>query len=172
MLKELKPDPNVESGYVDPTGCHWDTKLSYLCIAILGTCGCGDPSSIMKYVKEMLLKYVKPTDSQDTTCWNNFSYDDLPAYFFLSWADNKKFIEHGSSIGYSWMTPLGNELLKDIAEVEKEMEIAELAELAEQAAYANLMKHALPTSQAEADQLKSTISVALNGPHKQEKDDA
>ena len=113
--KDLTPDGD---GFIDKEGCSWESKVDYLCIKILPSCGCGDPKSIGTYVKEMLLKYVNQSNSKDYSCWNLVSYDDLSVMFFLSWADNEEYIEHGSTIRCSWMTKKGNELLKDLISVD------------------------------------------------------
>lgn len=107
-------------GFIAPDGCYWDTKSAYLLMGVLPSCGCGDPSSIGKYVKEMLLKYVKQTKSEDRSCWDITKYEDLPVMFFLSWADHEGYIEHGTTIRCSWMTEKGDELLRDLIEIERE----------------------------------------------------
>ena len=117
MIDKLLPS---NGGFIDPDGCYWDTKSDYLMMGVLPSCGCGDPASIGKYVKDMLLKHVKQTDSKDYSCWDITQYEDLPVMFFLSWADREGYIEHGTTIRGSWMTKRGNELLRDLIEVEKE----------------------------------------------------
>jgi hypothetical protein len=117
MIDKLKEDGD---GFIDAEGCHWDTKADYLMIGVLPSCVCGDPMSIGKYVKDMLLKHVKQTGKEDTLCWDVTQYEDLPVMFFLSWADREGYIEHGTTIRCSWMTEKGDELLRDLIEVEKE----------------------------------------------------
>lgn len=113
------------SWWIDDEDCSWESKADYLYTKILPSCGCSDPASIGKYVKDMFLKHVKQTldDMKDTFYWNNNSYDDLPLMFFLSWADREGYIEHGTTIRCSWMTKKGDELLKDLEIVEKEEEL-------------------------------------------------
>ena len=114
MLKYLKAE---DGGFIDENGLYWDSKVDYMCIGVLPSCGCGDPGSIGTYVKNMLLKHVKQTDCDDISCWGRTKYEDLPVMFFLSWADNEGYIDHGSTIRCSWMTDKGNELLNDLIEV-------------------------------------------------------
>lgn len=114
MLKDLK---KVGGRYEDEKGCSWETRADYLYCGVLPSCGCGDPSAIGRYVKE-LLKHVGQTE--DNSCWERTSWDDLPVMFFLSWADREGYIEHGTTIRCSWMTEKGNELLRDLIEIEKE----------------------------------------------------
>lgn len=101
-------------GFIDPDGIHWETKSDYLMMGILPSCGCGNPESIGKYVKDMLLKHVKQTNSEDRSCWNITKYDDLPVMFFLSWATKEGYIDHGVTIRCSWMTKEGDDLLNDL----------------------------------------------------------
>jgi hypothetical protein len=115
MLKDLRPE---DDGFIDQDGCFWQTKSDYMNIGVLPSCGCGDPASIGKYVKEMLLKHVHQTGSKDYSHNDRTSYDDLPVMFFLSWADSEGYIEHGSTIRCSWMTKKGDELLRDLTEIE------------------------------------------------------
>jgi|GEM_PF-3381572 len=118
MIEKLKKEE--DGRFIDEDGCSWETKADYLYIGVLHFCGCGDPASVGAYVKDMLLKHVKQTNSDDSACWDNTHYEDLPTMFFLYWADNEDFIEHGSTIRCSWMTKKGDELLRDLMEVEKE----------------------------------------------------
>jgi len=118
MLEKLTG--NEMDGFEDETGCHWDTKADYLFTGVLPSCGCGDPSDIGKYVRDMFLKHVKQTGGEDYSCWDNTKYEDLPVMFFLSWADRAGYIEHGSTVRCSWMTDKGNELLDDLNEVLKD----------------------------------------------------
>lgn len=119
MIDKLVPCEE-HGGFIAPDGGHWDTKADYLMMGVLPSCECGNPSSIGKYVKDMLLKHVKQTDGEDYSCWDITQYEDLPVMFFLSWADHEGYIEHGTTIRCSWMTEKGDELLRDLVEVEKE----------------------------------------------------
>jgi hypothetical protein len=124
MLKDLKKD---ESGwYVDPDGTSWEYRADYLYSGVLPSCGCGDPASIGRYVKDMLTKFVpRPGEPKNLDYWNKVSYEDLPTMFFLSWADHEGFIEHGTTIRCSWLTERGIQLLADIEEIERETKAEE-----------------------------------------------
>lgn len=121
MLEKLVPATDG-SGFIDPDGMFWDTRSDYIMTGVLPSCGCGNPASIGMYVKDMLLKHVKRSDSSEDTCWCNNSYEDLPTMFFLSWADHEGYTEHGTTIRCSWLTPKGEDLLKDLIILEKEAE--------------------------------------------------
>jgi hypothetical protein len=111
VIEKLKQDGDV---WIDTDGVSWSSPVNYLCVGVLPSCGCGNPESIAVYVRDMLRKHVKQTGSEGYSCWNETKYEDLPVMFFLSWADREGYIEHGSTIRCSWMTPKGDELLRDI----------------------------------------------------------
>lgn len=119
MIEQLKP---LEDGtFEDPSGCSWSSRADYLLLGILPCCGCGNPYLVGKYIKEMLLRHVHQTGSGDYSCWECTNHEDFPdVMFFLSWATNKGYIEHGSTVRCSWMTPEGEELLRDLNDIEEE----------------------------------------------------
>lgn len=104
MIEKLIKDSYY--GYIDDDGCAWKSKKDFLQISILDFCGCGNGDEVMIYVKNYLeeIKSAK---------WDR-TLDDLSYTFFLYWADHKEFIEHGTTVRCSWLTPKGKELLNDI----------------------------------------------------------
>ena len=114
MIEKLVQDGRW---FIDQNGCSWESKADYLLIGVLPSCGCGDPESIGRYVRDMLLKYVKQTGSENSSCWDITNYEDLPVMFFLSWADREGYTEHGTSIRCSWMSKKGDELLRDLISI-------------------------------------------------------
>ena len=111
MIEKLK---QVDRGFEDPSGCFWESPDAYLFTGVLPSCCCGDPASIGRYVRDMLRKHVKQTGTDAPDVWPDNKYEDLPTMFFLSWADDKGYIEHGTTIRCSWMTSEGDELLRDL----------------------------------------------------------
>jgi hypothetical protein len=109
MIDKLK---QVDDGWEDESGCHWDSPAEYLFIGVLPSCGCGDPESIGRYVRDMLRSHVSTAD--DHSPWDANSYEDMPLMFFLSWADREGYIEHGTTIRCSWLTDRGQELMRDL----------------------------------------------------------
>ena len=103
MIEKLTKDE--DGRYVDKDGCNWDSRSDYLQIEILGLCGCGNPYEVMLYVKEMFEKL-------DNSQWE--PYENMPYMFFVYWANEEDFAEHGSTARCSWLTDKGKELLKDI----------------------------------------------------------
>ena len=106
MLEKLVFDP--DDGFYDENGAVWPTRAAYLKQGVLPLCDCGDTDAILRWIVEMFRLHV----GQST--WSTTSYEDLPTMFFLSWASNQDYIEHGVSIRCSWLTPKGEELLRDI----------------------------------------------------------
>ena len=105
MIDKLRKQDCIEYPYIDQNGVSYQSKKNYLQTEILHFCGCGDPDSVMIYVKEFLEKLEKED-------WGN--HEDLPYMFLSYWADHEELSEHGSNVCYSWLTDKGRELLKDI----------------------------------------------------------
>lgn len=108
MIEKLKKTDDENYPFIDNDGVSWESEASYLQINHLGFCGCGNPDEIMLYVKEML----EALDKQE---WKE--YEDKPYMFFVYWANEKNFAEHGTTARCSWLTELGKELLVDINKI-------------------------------------------------------
>lgn len=106
MIEKLKKVDNSEFPYLDEGGTSHRSKKSFLQTTILGFCGCGDPDSVMVYVRDLL----KEINSQ---VWEK-DESDLPYMFFVYWANDKGFAEHGITARCSWLTDKGKEVLADI----------------------------------------------------------
>ena len=107
MIEKLKLDgpPDSEYRYKDADGCSYKSKSEYLQSEILGFCGCGDPNTVMLYVRDYLISLSK----------NEYGdYSDIPYMFLAYWADHNGFTEHGTTVRCSWLTERGQELLADI----------------------------------------------------------
>lgn len=121
MIEKCKPAEDGE-GVIGPDGCHWDSAADYLFMDVLPSCGCGNPADIGRYVLDCLRRYCSRGDYDESGSYVQTdsqapAYEDLPAMFFLSWADEQKYIEHGATVRCSWLTPLGKELVKDLEAV-------------------------------------------------------
>jgi hypothetical protein len=104
LLDKLKKDDKLE-GWLSPDEIYYENRESYIEQEILGFCGCGNPEDIRNYVKDMLIKLVNKE-------WGD--YEDYPYMFFVYWANDKGFAEHGTTARCSWLTKLGKELLSDL----------------------------------------------------------
>ena len=113
MIETLKKDGGW---FVDENGCFWDSRAGWLQRDVLGLCGCGNPDEIMGYVADMLERCVR----RDDGTWPLGKYEDHPYMFFVYWANDKGFAEHGDTARCSWLTEKGKELLADIRTLQKE----------------------------------------------------
>lgn len=105
MIEKLVKDG---VGFVDENGVYHESEKAYLQQNILGFCGCGNPDEVMLYVETMLEKL-------DNEEWGD--YEDMPYMFFVYWANENDFVEHGISARCSWLTDKGRDLLADIKKV-------------------------------------------------------
>ena len=103
MIEKLNQE---EDGvWTDEHGHAYSTKKEYLQTELLGLCGCGDPYIMMIYIRDYLSRL-------DENRW--LKYEDLAYMFFVYWANDKEFAEHGTTVRCSWLTKKGKELLADI----------------------------------------------------------
>ena len=108
MIEKLVPcESAIFGGWLDEEGVHHESEEDYLFCYVLPSCGCGDPSTIGRYVRDMLRRHVGHNGE-------GTEYEDLPTMFFLSWADREEYIEHGTTIRCSWLTAKGEELLREL----------------------------------------------------------
>lgn len=112
MIDKLKKVDSSEFPYSDEDGVSHRSKKGYLQTEIFGFCGCGDPDSAMVLVRDVL-KLLSERKG-----WGEEAKKLLPTegiyYFILYSLDDKKLTEHGSSVGGSWLTQKGEEVLADI----------------------------------------------------------
>lgn len=107
MIEKLKYDG---SQYIDEAGCSWDTKSDYLEITVLHFCGCGRPDKAMKLVRD-ILHLIDNKQPEEVT---KLLHSEGIYFFVLYQLDHMGFIKHGFSIGGSYLTEKGKELLADI----------------------------------------------------------
>jgi hypothetical protein len=95
--------------YIDNEGCSWESIEDWLFIGILGGCGCGSGNSFGENVLELLNYFGTPHQQRDMTEVN--PYDGGTYELLAHWMDSKDLLEHGSSIGGSWLAERGKEIL-------------------------------------------------------------
>lgn len=49
--------------------------------------------------------------------WDFLQWEDLPTMFFISWANDQNYAEHGGSIRCSWLTGTGEKLRNELAQL-------------------------------------------------------
>lgn len=85
------------------------------------SCACGDPESAYSTLRDLLrLMDSRSKGRWELERWKQIeNYFNTPGlmYFVLYILDNMKLIEHGSSIGGSWLTERGQEVLDALNEV-------------------------------------------------------
>lgn len=111
MIEKLKKVDDSEYPYMDDDGVHYQSKKSYL-QSELGFCGCGDPDAAMVFVRNTLKLIGERKE------WGEGVEKEIPNegayYFVLYMLDHKGLTEHGGSVGGSWLSSKGDEVLKDI----------------------------------------------------------
>lgn len=105
-----KDDDAVDFAYTDPGGTSWNSPAQYIQIEFLGLCGCGDPDAVMDYLGELLERIEQGNPPEG---------EGLDWIFFLYWADDKEFADHGTSIRGAWLTEKGKEILNDIRKIKE-----------------------------------------------------
>jgi hypothetical protein len=93
--------------YEAPDGCWYDSPEEYLWVGIMGGCGCGSSDEIAELAHEILGHFGKPFDERKLKIYDKIEYEII-----AHWLDSKELIEHGSSVGGSWLTDKGKELLE------------------------------------------------------------
>jgi hypothetical protein len=91
-----------EPYFVDQNGVSWDSPKDWLFMGVLGGCGCGSSDELAQLAMNVLDNYALPHDERTLRV-----YDDMTLEVLAHWIDSKGLIEHGSSIGGSWLSPLG-----------------------------------------------------------------
>jgi len=74
---------------------------------MLDVCGCGDPESVYRYILKVLT--VKEL--------HHGYHDDQGIVFTRYVLDRLGYLEHGTSIGFCWVTDKGTQLIEDLQEV-------------------------------------------------------
>ena len=112
MIEQLKKQDNSEFPYIDKDGVSHPSKKAFLQQEVFGFCGCGNPDEAMIFIHNVLQLINQEKG------WGNEMQCLIPSegvyYFVLYTLDDKKLTEHGTSIGGSWLTPKGKEVLADI----------------------------------------------------------
>lgn len=97
-------------------GVSYEGASGYLWIGVLGGCGCGSADQLAEKAVAVLKNFeLKPMDP------NRFNVsEDIANELLAHWLDNKGLLEHGGSVGGSWLTDKGKEVLKLIKDYEEE----------------------------------------------------
>jgi hypothetical protein len=101
LIKENFPNTD----YIDQDGVSHDSPAAYLW-DILGGCGCGSADELGEKAVKVLRLFATDTDFN----LRKFIYEDTANEILAHWMDSKGLIEHGTSIGGSWLTEEGKQV--------------------------------------------------------------
>lgn len=115
--------------YKQPDGTYlvddvtYDDAIAYMQIGILGFCGCGNTDDNLRFVLS-ILRLLHDRSNSHMAGFEPYTKDlirlcggEIQLYFVLYTLDSLQLIEHGSSIGGSWPTPKGIDLINDLTEL-------------------------------------------------------
>lgn len=114
MKYSLKKDQeDSQYGYIDQNGVSYESPIQWLWIDILGGCGCGTSDRLAKRAWKVLSYFASDWDEREK---NNYSVYTIPADELLAhWLTHKNLLEHGGSVGGSWLTEEGKKVYKIIS---------------------------------------------------------
>jgi hypothetical protein len=119
---KLNKDPR-NNMYVDEQGCHHDKIWQLFWFGTFKFCGCGSPESVLSdilhYLEWCSLDHEDPRKKEwfpDGAYTSDYSL--LLAYL----CDEKDLTEHGSGIGWCWLTDSGKFWLSHKETMEQELE--------------------------------------------------
>ncbi len=118
---------------VGPDGAHYENEKQVFHFSVLGMCGCGDPEGAYNF----LLNVLKLADrrAKQADGWVDLEAEvaaalrndpDMAAHVLLHFLTERDVIEHGGSVGGSWLTDLGTQLV-DAGPVTTELDPSEAA---------------------------------------------
>lgn len=102
-----------------------DKEFEDIIFGDLGFCGCGDPEAAIKIIYELIkIQHDRRNKSNDYKEYkskvnklitgNIESVADILLYII----NNAELLEHGTSVGCSWLTDKGKEFIKHYEEIE------------------------------------------------------
>lgn len=117
---EFKTDP--ENGFlVGPDECHYGTEKQAFHYAFLKMCGCGCPEDAFNFCRDVLGKFDRRANrSDDTAPWINaedavkaliLERPDDAAHVISHLLTHLRLLEHGGSVGGSWLTAWGEQVV-------------------------------------------------------------
>jgi hypothetical protein len=121
MSEWLKRDP--ENGYlIGPDGCHYTNEHQAAHYGLLMLCGCGSPDDAYNFCREALACFDRRGchDHPPTRDWINAEnalkklIQDRPddaAHVLAHLLTHLRLLEHGGSVGGSWLTDNGERII-------------------------------------------------------------
>lgn len=117
MEWSLKKVDDAEYPYLDQNGVSHTSPEAWFWIEILGGCGCGSSEEFAGRAVALLRHFG--TEWDDRKGYPDDEFSELLAH----WFDSHDLIEHGSSIGGSWLSNKGQAILNVIEGATEEARI-------------------------------------------------
>jgi hypothetical protein len=120
-MMPLQKDPSNDC-FIGADGCHYETEWEARHIGQLGMCGCGQPEEAYNFLRQVLSICDRRGchDNPPTKEWVMIEPEiakliaakpDTVAHVLLHFLTDKDVLEHGGSVGGSWLTPAGEEIV-------------------------------------------------------------
>lgn len=131
MSEWLKRDPG-NGLLIGPDDCHYSNEHQAAHYGLLGLCGCGQPEDAYNFCRDALACFDRRgcNDDPPTRDWINAgealeklikSQPEAAAHVFAHFLNHLKLLEHGGSVGGSWLTKDGARII-DIGPVTDELD--------------------------------------------------
>lgn len=120
-IKNLKRDPS-NNCLIGPDDCHYENEHQVYHYALLHLCGCGCPEEAYNFCRDALKSFDRRDKDKD---WINaedavkaliIQKPDEAAHVISHLLSHLNLLEHGGSVGGSWLTELG-EVIVDHSEM-------------------------------------------------------
>lgn len=107
--------PAQNGMFVDPSGAHYETEWEAYWGGALGMCACGCPEQGMVFVQKVLATCKRDSpqwvDAQSAIAKLVRDEPDVVAEILLHWLNSRGALDHGGTVGGSFLEPLGREIL-------------------------------------------------------------
>ena len=102
---EVDPENGMLKGH---DGCHVDDPKEYLWFAVLKGCGCGSSNYFIELAWNVIDYFSQGFDERKS----GYIYDEkhMENELMAQWLDSAGLLEHGTSVGGSWLSDEGKEL--------------------------------------------------------------
>lgn len=111
----------------DSKGCEWPNKIQAEMNGELNWCGCGSNIEAIKFLREILRCFKREDWSESNKKLDKLLHvtdNECGLYYsYLYMLDKTGYIEHGGSIGGSWLTQKGKDILEMIDLSDEELEL-------------------------------------------------
>jgi len=102
---------------IGPDGCHYSSLHGLYHSALLGLCGCGSPEEAYNFCRDILKTCDRRDKAKDWISAENAAAEiikaqpEMAAHVFMHMLTHLDLLEHGGSVGGSWLTPDGEKIV-------------------------------------------------------------